>query len=73
MDKTLYSRDDIDFMFQEKKWAEDTPELKIVWMHQYAGTRTTVKTTIIAIIYKIKNVRTIRKTTKNKKLKSEEK
>ena len=35
MHKALHSRDDIDYMSQEKKEEEDLPALKIAWMHQY--------------------------------------
>ena len=35
MRKAFYLKDDIDEMYQEKKEKEDSPALKISWMHQY--------------------------------------
>ena len=42
MHKALHPKDDGDYRYQEKE-EEDLPELKIVWIHQYKDSRTTLK------------------------------
>ena len=39
--KVLNPRDDVDYMYQEKKEEEDLPALKTALMHQYNNLKTT--------------------------------
>ena len=43
MDKALHLRDNIDYMRQEKKEAEELPAVMISWMRQYDDSKSTVK------------------------------
>ena len=43
MNKALHSRDNIDYMCQEKKEKEDTPALKIASMHRLDDSKKNVK------------------------------
>ena len=40
MHKPLHPKDDTDYMRQEKLEEEDSPALKITWMHQYVDSKT---------------------------------
>ena len=43
MHKALYPKDDIDFIYLRKNEEEYSPTLKIVWMHQYVDSKTTLQ------------------------------
>ena len=40
MHKALYPKDNLDNTYQKKKEKDDSPKLKLDWMHQYKDSKT---------------------------------